>query len=90
MAMQPVSLVVIDYIQIIVPERTTNRNTEVGEIARILQGLAKELNVPILALAQLNRAVDARQDKIPLLCVAGFGDTGAGNHRRVLVPGRLL
>lgn len=67
MAMQPVSLVVIDYIQIIVPERTTDRNTEVGEIARILQGLAKELNVPILALAQLNRAVDARQNKIPLL-----------------------
>ena len=75
MAMQPVSLVVIDYIQIIVPERTTDRNTEVGEIARILQGLAKELNVPILALAQLNRAVDARQNKIPLLSDFGIRDT---------------
>lgn len=60
------SLVVIDYIQLMQSgTRAENRQQEISQISRGLKGLAKELNVPVLALSQLSRAVEARQDKRP-------------------------
>jgi replicative DNA helicase len=61
-------LVVIDYLQLMAGgERFENRVMEVGHISRQLKLLARELNVPILAAAQLSRAVEQRQDKRPVL-----------------------
>ena len=48
-------------------KRTDNRTQEIGEISRALKGLARELKVPVLALAQLSRAVEQRTDKVPML-----------------------
>lgn len=61
-------LVMIDYLQLMQAERTTNnRVQEISEISRGLKGLARELDVPVVAAAQLSRAVEQRQDKRPLL-----------------------
>jgi replicative DNA helicase len=69
-------LIVIDYLQLLQParadgiyggQRERNRVQEVSEITRALKGLAKELYLPILALSQLNRSVEQRDDKRPLL-----------------------
>lgn len=61
-------LIVIDYLQLMQAERpTNNRVQEISEISRSLKGLARELDVPVLAAAQLSRAVEQRQDKRPLL-----------------------
>lgn len=61
-------LVVIDYLQLMSAERSTNnRVMEISEISRGLKGLARELDVPVLAGAQLSRAVEQRQDKRPML-----------------------
>ena len=63
-------LVVIDYLQLIGRNkgaRYENREREISEISRGLKALAKELQVPIVALAQLNRSPDARPDKRPLM-----------------------
>ncbi len=64
-----VSLVVVDYIQLMrsTSNRTDNRVQEISEITQGLKALAKELNVPILALSQLSRAVEQRDDKQPQL-----------------------
>lgn len=62
------SLVVVDYLQLMKGNRhTENRVQEISEIARSLKGLAKELEVPVLALSQLNRSVESREDKRPQL-----------------------
>ncbi len=59
---------IIDYLQLLHShKRHENRHQEVSEISRSLKALAKELNVPILALSQLSRAVDSRMDKRPML-----------------------
>lgn len=59
---------VIDYLQLLHSgQRHENRHQEVSEISRSLKALAKELNIPILALSQLSRAVDSRMDKRPML-----------------------
>jgi len=59
---------IIDYLQLLhTVKKHENRHQEVSEISRSLKALAKELNVPILALSQLSRAVDARMDKRPML-----------------------
>lgn len=59
---------VIDYLQLLHSSRRhENRHQEVSEISRSLKALAKELNIPILALSQLSRAVDSRMDKRPML-----------------------
>ena len=61
-------LIVIDYLQLMqVPGSKENRATEISEISRSLKGLAKELNVPIVALSQLNRSLESRTDKRPMM-----------------------
>ena len=63
-----VGLIVIDYLQLMqVPGSKENRATEISEISRSLKALAKELNVPVLALSQLNRSLETRVDKRPMM-----------------------
>ena len=66
-AENPLGLIVIDYLQLMTGHNTENRVQEVSEISRALKSLARELNIPILALSQLNRAVESRPDKRPML-----------------------
>ncbi|MGI6607258.1 MAG: replicative DNA helicase [Peptococcia bacterium] len=62
------SLIVIDYLQLMqVGKRSENRQQEISEISRSLKALARELNVPIIALSQLSRAVEQSPDKRPSL-----------------------
>ncbi len=61
-------LVVLDYLQLMqVTGTTENRATEISEISRSLKALAKELDVPVIALSQLNRSVEQRPDKRPVM-----------------------
>jgi len=61
-------LIIIDYLQLMQgTRRYENRQQEISDISRSLKSLAKELNVPVLALAQLSRAVEQRQDKRPIM-----------------------
>ncbi len=61
-------MIMIDYLQLMQTERaSSNRVQEISEISRSLKGLARELDVPVVAAAQLSRAVEQRQDKRPLL-----------------------
>ncbi len=82
-------LIVVDYLQLMQGDRRSeNRVQEISAISRGLKGLARELNVPVLALSQLSRAVETRQDKRPILsdlresgCLSGdslvaLADTG--------------
>jgi replicative DNA helicase len=64
------SIAYIDYLQLVRPStlgRNVNRNEEISDICRMLKATAKDLEIPIVALAQLNRAVETRQDKRPML-----------------------
>src|ERR687894_1397586 len=65
----PLALVVVDYLQLMVGQgvRSENRQQEIAEISRGLKVLARDLDVPVLAIAQLSRAVEQRHDKRPLL-----------------------
>ncbi len=61
-------LIVLDYLQLMrVAGNTENRATEISEISRSLKALARELKVPVIALSQLNRSVEQRQDKKPVM-----------------------
>ena len=61
-------LIVVDYLQLMrAVTRRDNREQEIAEISRTLKAIAKDLNVPLVACAQLNRAVEGRQNKRPLL-----------------------
>ncbi len=63
-----VDLIIVDYIQLMaVPDTRENRATEIAEISRSLKAIAKELNVPVVALSQLNRALETRPNKRPLM-----------------------
>lgn len=67
-AEENLGLIVIDYLQLIRGSgRDENRNQEITTIARQLKSMAKELNVPVVALSQLSRAVERREDKRPML-----------------------
>lgn len=77
-----VDLIIVDYLQLMQSsvggKRNENRVQEISEISRNLKGLARELNVPVMALAQLSRQVESRQSKVPQLsdlresgCLAG-------------------
>ena len=64
----PLSLIVVDYLQLMrSPLYKQNREQEIADISRSLKALAKELSVPVLALAQLNRSVESRVDKRPMM-----------------------
>lgn len=67
--------VVIDYLQLIKSEGGNSLNEEVGKISRALKLMALELNVPILALSQLSRAIEKRDDKRPIM--ADLRDSGS-------------
>ncbi len=61
-------LIVIDYLQLMqVAGTSENRATEISEISRSLKAMAKELNVPVIALSQLNRSLESRTDKRPVM-----------------------
>jgi replicative DNA helicase len=63
-----IGLIVVDYLQLMaVPGTRENRATEIAEISRSLKALAKELDVPVMALSQLNRALEQRPNKRPVM-----------------------
>lgn len=62
-----IGLIVVDYLQLMTGRNTDNRVQEVSEISRSLKILARELNVPVVALSQLSRGVESRPDKVPQL-----------------------
>ena len=68
MAEHDIKLIVVDYLQLMQgPRRVENRQQEISVITRSLKALAKELNIPVIALSQLSRAVEQRNDKTPIL-----------------------
>ena len=97
----PLSLVVVDYLQLMVGSearnRAENRQQEVSEISRGLKVLARDLDVPVLAIAQLSRAVESRHDKRPLLsdlrdsgCLPASARISRADNRGEVTLGELV
>jgi replicative DNA helicase len=93
-ARQPLGLLIVDYLQLMRPDgRTDNRVEQIGQISRGLKILARELDVPVIAVSQLSRAVEQRPDKKPLLsdlresgCITGGSRVylpSSGGYRRI-------
>lgn len=66
-AEHPLDLIIVDYLQLVGGSVPENRVQEISEVSRSLKALARELNVPVLALSQLSRAVESRSPHIPML-----------------------
>ncbi len=62
-----IQMILVDYLQIMSPPKAESREREISIISRTLKQIAKELNIPVVALAQLNRTVESRSDKRPML-----------------------
>ncbi|MDD5758963.1 MAG: replicative DNA helicase [Desulfobulbaceae bacterium] len=62
-----IGLVVVDYLQLMRGRNTDSREQEISEISRSLKAMAKELHIPVVALSQLNRSLESRTDKRPML-----------------------
>ena len=63
-----IQLIVLDYLQLMRgPQKIESRQQEISEISRSLKALARELNIPVIAISQLSRAVESRQDHRPQL-----------------------
>jgi replicative DNA helicase len=63
----PLGLIIVDYLQLISSLSRVDRHLQIAEISRLLKQLARELNIPVIALSQLSRAVESRADQIPTL-----------------------
>jgi len=63
-----IDVIMVDYLQLMsIPRYSENRVNEIAEVTRALKALAKELDIPVIALSQLNRSVETRTDKRPFL-----------------------